>query len=119
MGVKVICKKKRKRRMMAHSPKKNFTYIGYLLPFSFDCIAQILLDHAHRGNRVGAESLNDLQRRHQAVFIDFLQHEPKLIAGFFEDLRARGEVCQRGRIELRLFRSILSQRFDRTDSIVC
>lgn len=98
--------------------QRNGTYIGNLLPFPFDRIAQILFDHSHRGNGVGAECLNNLQRSHQAVLVDFLQHEPKLITSFFEDLWAGGKVRQSCRVKLRLFWSILSQRFDCTGSIV-
>jgi hypothetical protein len=65
---------------------RGLAYMGNFLPFLLDCIAKVLLDHSHRGNGVGAESLDYLQRSHEAVLVDFLQHQFKLATGFFKDL---------------------------------
>lgn len=57
--------------------------------------AEVGFNHAHGRNAVGGEGLDDLQRRHQVVLVDFLEDGVELRA---EDCaRAElGEVREEG-----------------------
>jgi hypothetical protein len=67
-----------------------------------DCVAEVLLDHAHGRYAVCAQCLDDLKGSHQAIFVNLLQHNVQLIACFVKNFRARGKVRKSGRIQLRL-----------------
>ena len=93
-------------------------YIGDLAPLALDGVAEVFLDHAHGGDGVGAEGLDDLQGGHQAVVVDLLEDGVEFVAGLLEDFGARCEVCQRGRVELWFFRSVFCQGLDSTGGVV-
>ena len=63
-------------------------YIGDLTPFALDGIAEVFLDHAHGGNGVRTEGLDDLQRSHQAIRVDLLEDRIQFVSGFLEDCGA-------------------------------
>lgn len=68
-------------------------HVCYLGSFALDGIAQVLFHHAHCGDGVGAQCLDDLQGRHQMVFVDFLQDCGEFVTGLFQYPRTRCEVC--------------------------
>lgn len=79
-------------------------------PLPFNSVSEILLHHAHCHNTIIAQRLDDLQRRQQAILIDFLQDGVQLFTCLLQDLRVRGKVRQRIDVQLRLLRSVFPQR---------
>lgn len=60
-----------------------YTYGRDFLSFSLDIVAQVLLKTTHGDHCVVTQCLYDLQGRHEAIFIDLLQHSIELIACLF------------------------------------
>lgn len=88
------------------------THVGDFFSFPLNGVAEIFLHHPHRCHGVGAQRLNDLQRSHQAIMVDFAKNNVQFVARFFENAWARCEIGQSGRVELRFFRPVLSQSSD-------
>lgn len=86
--------------------------IRNLPPFPLDRIAQVFLDHAHRRHCIRTQCLNDLQRRHQAILIDFPENGIQFGTCFLQDFRGRSEVSESGGVELGLLGPVFAEGFD-------
>jgi len=86
--------------------------IGNLPPLLLNRITQVLLNHAHRRYSIRTQRLDHLQRRHQTIFVDLFKHGVQFRSRFLENSGRRGEVGERGGVELGFFGAVFPEGFD-------
>lgn len=61
------------------------TYVGDFFSFPLNGVAEIFLHHPHGCHGVGAQRLDDLQRSHETILVDFPENDVEFVSRFFKN----------------------------------
>ncbi|KAH9828406.1 hypothetical protein Tdes44962_MAKER09315, partial [Teratosphaeria destructans] len=91
---------------------------GEVVAFAGDGVGEVGFDEGHGGDGGGGEGLDDLQRGHEGVLFDLVEHGGDFGAGVGEDLRGGGEVGEGGGVEGGFFGAVFVERADGAAGVV-